>query len=252
MANTKISELPIATTTNGTDVVPIVQEGTTKQVNVGTLVNGNLPQIATEINSSSTNDEVAGAKAVYDLTSVVEDITDQITYTKASGMTISAFNVKRVGGIMIINFTATYTSTSSKFFDIMTLTNISELATTSGFGRTYDQPAGTTVHVAGFQISGSTGLIQAFTEAQSRGAIGTIIIPAVTITNTSRTVNLLKSTEKTEEEIEREIKGETLEKTQNVEETKQEEIKEETELEELTKANNETSGDTIEEKEVEA
>ncbi len=46
MANTKISELPIATTTNGTDVVPIVQEGTTKQTTVGDMVaiGGGVPQ----------------------------------------------------------------------------------------------------------------------------------------------------------------------------------------------------------------
>lgn len=59
----KISELPQANTVNSTDVIPIVQNGTTKQATAGMM----MPAIATSITSSSTNNEVAGAKAVYDL-----------------------------------------------------------------------------------------------------------------------------------------------------------------------------------------
>jgi hypothetical protein len=58
----KISELPSASSVGSSDVIPIVQSGTTKKVTVETM----LPTIATSITSSSTNNEVAGAKAVYD------------------------------------------------------------------------------------------------------------------------------------------------------------------------------------------
>lgn len=58
----KISELPSASSVTSSDAIPIVQSGTTKKVTVGTM----MPTIATSITSSSTNDEVAGAKAVYD------------------------------------------------------------------------------------------------------------------------------------------------------------------------------------------
>ena len=59
----KISELPSASSVTSSDAIPIVQSGTTMKATVGTM----LPTIATSITSSSTNDEVAGAKAVYDL-----------------------------------------------------------------------------------------------------------------------------------------------------------------------------------------
>lgn len=62
MANIKISELPQATSVSSNDIVPIVQNGTTKQATKAMI----SPPIATNITSSSTNDEVAGAKAVYD------------------------------------------------------------------------------------------------------------------------------------------------------------------------------------------
>lgn len=58
----KISELPSASSVGSSDVIPIVQEGTTKKATAGMIA----PTIATSITSSSTNDEVAGAKAVYD------------------------------------------------------------------------------------------------------------------------------------------------------------------------------------------
>lgn len=58
----KISELTSAASITGTEEVPIVQSGETKKATVDLL----RPPIATEITSSSTNTEVAGAKAVYD------------------------------------------------------------------------------------------------------------------------------------------------------------------------------------------
>lgn len=58
----KISELPVASSVNSADIVPIVQDGTTKQARAEMI----KPQIETVINSSSTNDKPVGAKAVYD------------------------------------------------------------------------------------------------------------------------------------------------------------------------------------------
>lgn len=77
----KISELPSASSVNTGDVIPIVQSGTTKKVTVGTM----MPVIATSITSSSTNNEVAGAKAVYDFTSI-----KYLSLYRASAWTLSA------------------------------------------------------------------------------------------------------------------------------------------------------------------
>lgn len=66
----KISELTEATSVNSTDVLPIVQDGTTKKATVEEIRNS----VATSITSSSTNDEVAGAKAVYDICGDVESV----------------------------------------------------------------------------------------------------------------------------------------------------------------------------------
>lgn len=58
----KISELTSANNLTGTEVIPIVQSGTTMKATVDLV----RPTVATSITSSSTNSEVAGAKAVYD------------------------------------------------------------------------------------------------------------------------------------------------------------------------------------------
>lgn len=70
MSNIKISELPQAISVGSSDIVPIVQGGTTKQATAGMI----QPTIATSISSSSTNSEVAGAKAVYDICGDVESV----------------------------------------------------------------------------------------------------------------------------------------------------------------------------------
>lgn len=69
----KISELPQATSVGSSDIVPIVQGGTTKQATAGMIA----PTIATSITSSSTNNEVAGAKAVYDFAQEKYSTTEQ-------------------------------------------------------------------------------------------------------------------------------------------------------------------------------
>lgn len=70
----KISELTSAVSITGTEEVPIVQSGETKKATVDLL----RPPIATQITSSSTNTEVAGAKAVYDIIGNVETILQRL------------------------------------------------------------------------------------------------------------------------------------------------------------------------------
>ena len=72
----KISELPSAETLGENDIVPIVQDGTTKKITAGTFKADN----ATVINSSSTNDTPAGAKAVYDYAAPISHADENTTY----------------------------------------------------------------------------------------------------------------------------------------------------------------------------
>lgn len=184
----KISELPSASSVTSSDAIPIVQSGTTKKVTVGTMV----PAVATSITSSSTNDEVAGAKAVYDSALQVEEITSLLTYTMSSGKTMSSFSAFRAGGFLMLSATVTYTSTTDKVVELFTLTNISDIMTgAQPVGRTYDSPATTTVAPCAFSINATTHLVQAYPSATSRGAILYLIMPMPTITPT-RSLNLTK------------------------------------------------------------
>lgn len=69
MADRKISELPIASTTTASDVVPIVQSGITKQISVGNLLSGGSilnvkdPQFGAK-GDNSTNDTAAIQAAI--------------------------------------------------------------------------------------------------------------------------------------------------------------------------------------------
>lgn len=80
----KISELTSAVSITGTEEVPIVQSGETKKATVDLL----RPPIATEITSSSTNTEVAGAKAVYDNSLETYSTTEQRVGTWIDGKPI--------------------------------------------------------------------------------------------------------------------------------------------------------------------
>lgn len=127
----KISELPQAANVGNNDFVPIVQNGETKKalasdfggggggtsdytdltnkpsINSVTLTgdktSGDLnlvgsADIATTIDSTSTNSEVAGAKAVYDFANTAyTDVTSQYTFTSQSGYTVNAFHIYKMG-----------------------------------------------------------------------------------------------------------------------------------------------------------
>ena len=76
----KISELPVASSVNSTDIVPIVQDGTTKQAQADMF----KPQIETVINSSSTNDKPVGAKAVYEYSAPIKHDSETQDYGVAT------------------------------------------------------------------------------------------------------------------------------------------------------------------------
>lgn len=73
----KISELTSASSVGDSDLIPIVQSGTTKKATADKI----KPTISTSITSSSTNSEVAGAKATYDLHNDVSFIVCALTST---------------------------------------------------------------------------------------------------------------------------------------------------------------------------
>lgn len=102
----KISELPSATEVNDADLIPIVQSGTTKQA-TASMIKTTLPTIATSITSSSTNNEVAGAKAVYDY-GIIKDTgwVDMSSYLNTTNFAIrsstSTFypRARRIGNVV--------------------------------------------------------------------------------------------------------------------------------------------------------
>ena len=183
----KISELPQASTVNNTDVIPIVQGGTTKKAPAGLI----RPTIATDISSTSTNDEVAGAKAVYDFVNTPIDLSSAITYTASTGITIQSFKVTKVGGIFLISIQFGTTATTNKMVDIVTLTNVDNIITTVGSARTYGSPANSTTLPASCVIAGSTKTITLYTTGTSiNGGALSIILPAFTISTATRSINL--------------------------------------------------------------
>ena len=72
----KISELPVASAIGNNDIIPIVQESTTKSIKYEKL----KPTIETTIDSSSTNDNPVGAKAVYDYSAPIGHASESTTY----------------------------------------------------------------------------------------------------------------------------------------------------------------------------
>ena len=72
----KISELPNATSIGDNDLIPIVQDGTTKNIEYENF----KQEVETTIDSSSTNDNPVGAKAVYDYSAPIEHSSTQTTY----------------------------------------------------------------------------------------------------------------------------------------------------------------------------
>ena len=72
----KISELPVASTIGDNDIIPIVQESTTKSIKYEKF----KTTIETTINSSSTNDNPVGAKAVYDYSAPIDHASESTTY----------------------------------------------------------------------------------------------------------------------------------------------------------------------------
>ena len=96
----KISELPSADSVNDNDIIPIVQEGTTKKAQVSQT----RTQVETTINSSSTNDKVAGAKAVYDYSAPINHSSENTTY--GQGTSTKFGHCKTIDNLTTSTYTA--------------------------------------------------------------------------------------------------------------------------------------------------
>ena len=72
----KISELPVASTIGNNDIIPIVQESTTKSIKYEKF----KPTIETTIDSSSTDDNPVSPKAVYDYSAPIDHASESTTY----------------------------------------------------------------------------------------------------------------------------------------------------------------------------
>ena len=72
----KISELPVASTIGDNDIIPIVQESTTKSIKYEKF----KPTIETTIDSSSTDDNPVSPKAVYDYSAPIDHASENTTY----------------------------------------------------------------------------------------------------------------------------------------------------------------------------
>lgn len=262
----KISELPQATSVSSNDIVPIVQGGTTKRATKEMM----FPTIASTIDSTSTNSEVAGAKAVYDLTRtnliMVRKTSDQtitvadrfvdtiipldtIVSQSGSGFTIDNNKIVIGAGISLIEtlfslsytpFTNTYTYINIKLDHNGTLSNIAG---------TYEYNTNNnlkSVSVTGFaNVSEGDKIYLVIGKAVTGSANVTInsnvrfsAIALYDAPVSTRSLNLMKSAN------EEETEEKELEEKEPVEEVKQEETKEpilEEIVQEETKA--EGSGD---------
>lgn len=94
------------------------------------------PTIATEITSNSTNDEVAGAKAVYDFAQV-EDITSQVSFTPNNDVTVVDFKAYKSEVSVSIVMTCRYPLNNAGVISLGTF-NLSPIFTCYGSGTGYN------------------------------------------------------------------------------------------------------------------
>lgn len=200
----KISELPQATSVGSSDIVPIVQGGTTKQATAGMMT----PQI--------------------------EDITNQVTFTAESEITELGRTVYKQGNTITLVLTCQYASRSAGVFSLGTL-SLTPLYQCYGVGTGYRATVGT---FGAFGRINTSGVVTAITTSDTQQVTFNIDFPLATQT---RSLNLTKS-ENTGSLVglgdKAEFTDETLEKTKLDEVT---EVKEaEAKTEEIEK---EGSGD---------
>lgn len=142
----KISELTSAVSITGTEEVPIVQSGETKKATVDLL----RPPIATEITSSSTNTEVAGAKAVYDFANTVyREVTSQYTFTKSStNLILNSWHVYKMGNtpLHMINIDLRSSSDIASGETFVGTTNCLPVYSFYGAGRAVYHPGESDAH----------------------------------------------------------------------------------------------------------
>jgi hypothetical protein len=125
MADTKISALPASTTPlAGTEVLPIVQSGATKQVSVANLTAGRAVSAASV--TASTGNFVVGASGqgvdfsatpgtgTSELLSDYEEGTWTPVDDSGAGLTLSAYgDYIKIGSLVVASFNITYPSTAN-------------------------------------------------------------------------------------------------------------------------------------------
>lgn len=132
MADTKISALPASTTPlAGTEVLPVVQSGTTKQVSVANLTTGR-PLSATELTLSTGNLVIGTSGRGIDFSATPGTGTSELlsdyeegtwTPTDASGaglsFTLGTCTYTKIGRQVTANFDITYPSTADATTQLM-------------------------------------------------------------------------------------------------------------------------------------
>lgn len=134
MADLKISQLPVATTPlTGTELVPIVQGGTTDQTTVANLTAGRQV-VATQFQLSGNISSVAWTTSGIGLTNSARTLTD----TSSSGTVAAAYTNLLGGNTIAASNSTTYTEYGSLFLGNptagtnVTITNAYSLITAGG------------------------------------------------------------------------------------------------------------------------
>lgn len=166
---------------------------------------GDTP-IATSITSSSTNDEVAGAKAVYDF-SQAEDITNQVTFTLESGITEMSRTVYKRGNIITLILGCQYSSRSAGLFSLGTL-SLTPIYQSYGVGTSFEYNVGT---FGAYGRINTSGVVTAITTGTSYQVTFNIDFPLATQT---RSINLTKSSTEETKTIEQPLEKEETKETE--------------------------------------
>lgn len=81
MTDIKVSELPETTSVNNSDLLMVVQSGSSKKIQVQTLPFNTKEDVSnkvTSLSSSSTDSQYPSAKCVYDIIGDVESILSEV------------------------------------------------------------------------------------------------------------------------------------------------------------------------------
>lgn len=190
MADTKISALPASTTPlAGTEVLPIVQSGTTKQVSVANLTAGRA------ISASAYTSTVATGTAPFTVTSTTQVANLNVATAGTASNLLSnattgvmqivgpAAGTTRVMTIPNANFTAARTDAAQTFSGLQTVSQISSVNTTN---TVYTASIGGTNYGMDVGSNGNSNTCTAINFNSNYGTtVGSITAGATTAYNTT-------------------------------------------------------------------